>query len=50
MKFRSTKRSIAVAGQKTGVSHEHELWRDVKEIARQRTITLSDRAMLIDPA
>ncbi len=42
MKSGIVKRSIAIAGQKTSVSLEHEFWRAVKEIARNRTMTLSD--------
>lgn len=38
----STKRSIVVAGQKTSVSLEDEFWDGVKEIASQRTMTLSN--------
>lgn len=37
-----TKRSIAIGGAKTSVSLEHEFWSGVKEIARQREMTLSD--------
>jgi predicted DNA-binding ribbon-helix-helix protein len=34
------KRSLVVAGQKTSVSLEDEFWKSVKEIARERNMTL----------
>jgi predicted DNA-binding ribbon-helix-helix protein len=42
MKSGSTKRSIAVRGHKTSISLEHEFWHAIKEIAGQRTMTMSE--------
>jgi len=36
------KRSVAVAGHKTSISLEHEFWNCIKEIAKERKMTLSD--------
>jgi predicted DNA-binding ribbon-helix-helix protein len=37
----NNKRSIAIGGQETSLSLEHEFWSGVKEIASQRDLTLS---------
>jgi predicted DNA-binding ribbon-helix-helix protein len=42
MKSAITKRSVAIGGQKTSVSLEQEFWKCVKEIAGQRSMTLSN--------
>ena len=42
------KRSIVVAGHKTSVSLEDAFWRGLKEIARERNMTLSDLVGSID--
>ncbi len=36
------KRSIAIGGRETSVSLEHAFWSRLKEIARQRQMTVSD--------
>jgi predicted DNA-binding ribbon-helix-helix protein len=42
------KRSIVVAGHKTSVSLEDAFWRGLKEVARQRDMTLSELVGTID--
>jgi predicted DNA-binding ribbon-helix-helix protein len=42
------KRSIVVAGHKTSVSLEDAFWRGLKDIARERNMTLSDLVGSID--
>jgi predicted DNA-binding ribbon-helix-helix protein len=42
------KRSIVVAGHKTSVSLEDAFWRGLKEIARERNMTLSELVGSID--
>jgi predicted DNA-binding ribbon-helix-helix protein len=42
------KRSVALAGHKTSVSLEDAFWKGLKEIARQRDMTLSDLIASID--
>jgi predicted DNA-binding ribbon-helix-helix protein len=42
MKSGIRKRSIAIAGHKTSISLEPEFWNCVKEIAKERLMTLSD--------
>jgi predicted DNA-binding ribbon-helix-helix protein len=48
MKSPVVKRSIVLAGQKTSVSLEDEFFKGLKEIARDRHMTLSDLAGAID--
>ncbi|MPZ58397.1 MAG: aryl-sulfate sulfotransferase [Rhizobiales bacterium] len=48
MKSQVVKRSIVIAGHKTSVSLEDAFWQSLKEIARQRDITLSDLVASID--
>ena len=48
MKSLVVKRSIVVAGHKTSVSLEDAFWKSLKEIAGQRTMTLSDLVASID--
>jgi predicted DNA-binding ribbon-helix-helix protein len=42
MRSTITKRSVAIGGQKTSISLEQEFWKGVKEIAGQRSMTLSN--------
>ena len=42
------KRSIVIAGRKTSVSLEDAFWGSLKEIARSRSMTLSDIVAYID--
>ena len=42
MKSPVVKRSIVVAGHKTSVSLEEAFWNSMKEISRERAVTLSD--------
>jgi predicted DNA-binding ribbon-helix-helix protein len=48
--MRSTvvKRSIAVAGRKTSISLEDAFWRDLKEIAAARRISICDLVAAVD--
>lgn len=48
MKSPVVKRSIVVAGHKTSISLEDAFWQALKEIARSRTMTISDLASTID--
>lgn len=48
MKSQVIKRSIVIAGHKTSVSLEDAFWRGLKEIARDRSITLSELVGTID--
>jgi predicted DNA-binding ribbon-helix-helix protein len=48
MKSQVIKRSIVIAGHKTSVSLEDAFWRGLKEIARDRGITLSELVGTID--
>ena len=50
MKSSVVKRSIVVAGHKTGVSLEDAFWKGLKEIAGGRNVTLSDLVAAIDSA
>ena len=40
------KRSISLAGRKTGVSIEDAFWNGLKEIAADRNMTVSDLVMI----
>ena len=42
MKSPVVKRSIVIAGHKTSVSLEDAFWNSLKEIGRERHMTLSD--------
>ena len=42
------KRSIVVAGHKTSISLEDDFWRMLKEIAKERDLTLSELVAKID--
>ena len=42
------KRSIVIAGHKTSVSLEDAFWQGLKEIATERSLTLSDLVATID--
>jgi predicted DNA-binding ribbon-helix-helix protein len=42
------KRSIVVAGRHTSVSLEDEFWKDLREIAARRGVTLSDLVTEVD--
>jgi predicted DNA-binding ribbon-helix-helix protein len=42
------KRSIVIAGHKTSVSLEDEFWKSLKEIARERDMTLAQLVATID--
>jgi predicted DNA-binding ribbon-helix-helix protein len=44
------KRSIVIAGHKSSVSLEDAFWKGLKEIARERDMTLSDLVSSIDSA
>jgi predicted DNA-binding ribbon-helix-helix protein len=48
MKSQVIKRSIVIAGHKTSVSLEEACWRSLKEIARERSATLSEVVAAID--
>jgi len=48
MKSPVVKRSIVIAGHKTSVSLEDAFWKGLKEIADQRSVTLSDLVASID--
>ena len=48
MKSVVIKRSVALAAHKTSVSLEDAFWKGLKEIARQRDMTLSDLIASID--
>jgi len=48
MKSLIAKRSIVAAGHKTSVSLEDAFWEGLKEIARERNITLSELVATID--
>jgi predicted DNA-binding ribbon-helix-helix protein len=48
MKSQVVKRSIVIAGHKTSVSLEDAFWRGLKEIARERNLTLSELVAQID--
>jgi predicted DNA-binding ribbon-helix-helix protein len=42
IKSRMPKRSITIAGHKTGVSLEDDFWEALREIAKERRATLQD--------
>jgi predicted DNA-binding ribbon-helix-helix protein len=48
MKSPVVKRSIVVRGHKTSVSLEHPFWSSVKELAKERGITLAELISEID--
>ena len=48
MKSRISKRSIVIAGHKTSVALEDEFWNSLKEIARERDMTLAALVAAID--
>lgn len=48
MKSPVVKRSIVIAGHKTSVSLEDAFWKGLKEIADERSMTLSDIVASID--
>jgi len=48
MKSSVIKRSIAIADHKTSMSLEDDFWNALKEIARERHMTLSELAAEID--
>ncbi|MEX0841963.1 MAG: ribbon-helix-helix domain-containing protein [Xanthobacteraceae bacterium] len=48
MKSPVVKRSIVVAGHKTSVSLEDAFWNGLKDIARGRSVTLSELVATID--
>jgi predicted DNA-binding ribbon-helix-helix protein len=48
MKSPVVKRSIVIAGHKTSVSLEDAFWTSLKEIAGDRSVTLSDLVATID--
>lgn len=48
MKSQVIKRSIVIAGHKTSVSLEDAFWRSLKDIARERHVTLSELVATID--
>ena len=48
MKSLVSKRSIVIAGHKTSVSLEDEFWNGLKEIARERGMTLGALVTAID--
>jgi len=48
MKSPVVKRSIVIAGHKTSVSLEEAFWRELKDIAESRHMTLSDLVGAID--
>lgn len=48
MKSPVVKRSIVIAGHKTSVSLEDAFWKGLKEIAADKSLTLSDLVATID--
>jgi len=48
MKSRISKRSIIIAGHKTSVSLEDEFWDSLKEIVKERGMTLGALVAAID--
>ena len=48
MKSSVLKRSIVIAGHKTSVSLEGEFWDSLKEIARERGMTVAELVAAID--
>jgi predicted DNA-binding ribbon-helix-helix protein len=50
MKSRVAKRSIVINKHKTSVSLEEEFWLGLKEIARSKSIALTDEVSAIDDA
>jgi predicted DNA-binding ribbon-helix-helix protein len=48
MKSKVVKRSIIIAGHKTSVSIEEAFWTSLKEIGRERNVTLSELVGAID--
>ena len=48
MRSQVAKRSIIIAGHKTSVSVEDEFWNSLKEIARERNMTLGALVAAID--
>src|SRR6266436_6431367 len=48
MKSLVVKRSVVIASHKTSVSLEDAFWEGLKEIARARSVTLSDLVAAID--
>ena len=48
MKSPVVKRSIVIAGHKTSVSLEDAFWKGLKEIAAERSVTLSELVASID--
>jgi len=48
VKSRISKRSIVIAGHKTSVALEDEFWNSLKEIARERDMTLAALVAAID--
>ena len=50
MKTTVVKRSIAIAGHKTSVSLEDAFWRGLKEIAKQRRMSIAGLVDKIDTA
>ena len=48
MKSSVSKRSIVIAGHKTSVSLEDQFWDSLKEIARERSTTLTELVAAID--
>ena len=48
MKSSVSKRSIVIAGHKTSVSLEDQFWNSLKEIARERDMTLAALVAAID--
>jgi predicted DNA-binding ribbon-helix-helix protein len=50
MKSAAVKRSIIIGGHKTSVSLEVGFWNALKEIARERAMTISEAVAMIDTA
>ena len=50
MKSSVVKRSIVISGHKTSVSLEDPFWTDLKKIAQDRQVTLSELVTKIDGA
>jgi predicted DNA-binding ribbon-helix-helix protein len=48
MKSAIVKRSIVISGHKTSISLEDAFWRELKEIALYRKVTLSKMVAIID--
>jgi predicted DNA-binding ribbon-helix-helix protein len=48
MKSLVVKRSVAISGHKTSISLEHDFWTALKDIARNRELTVSDLVAIID--